>query len=286
MEPRVPFDENGDNGLIMGQMYIPEELLSEILFYVDPDSLLNCKLVCKRWNVLIQTYIWRKKAEAIVNGPLPLGKDIPWYVYYAICAKKSFERNLLKNHSGQYGNKHWKILSDGGNCWKVECPPVGVPDLPDDPVFEKKQHCFVTSYDHCTKEQTVDLIAEGLSSHLLDSLQPPIVVSEWYASRWDCPAVYECSARLLGEDKSILDSFQFHDIIETEKQNKWLHMSHEFRNYGSGVRKVSFYHGGMDRMFWAGHYGSKMAGACVLVKIPESQKCDNDDSEDSLLDVD
>lgn len=48
-------------------------------------------------------------------------------------------------------------------------------------------------------------------------------------------------------------------------------MSHEFKNYGPGLRKISFYHGGADKLFWAGHYGSKMAGACVYVKIPTCQ---------------
>lgn len=53
-------------------------------------------------------------------------------------------------------------------------------------------------------------------------------------------------------------------------------MSHEFKNYGPGLRKISFYHGGADKLFWAGHYGSKMAGACVYVKIPTGQLHENE----------
>lgn len=45
-------------------------------------------------------------------------------------------------------------------------------------------------------------------------------------------------------------------------------VSHVFENYGSGLRTITFLHGGKDRLFWAGHYGSKIAGACVYVKIP------------------
>lgn len=93
-------------------------------------------------------------------------------------------------------------------------------------------------------------------------------MSEWYSSRWDCPAVYECSVKLLSRSNKVLDTFQFHDTIVGEKQNKWLYVSHEFKNYGLDVRKVSFYHSGVDKLFWAGHYGSKMAGACVCVKLP------------------
>jgi F-box associated region. len=45
-------------------------------------------------------------------------------------------------------------------------------------------------------------------------------------------------------------------------------VSHVFQNYGPGVRFIKFYHGGMDTQFWAGHYGSKMSGACVKLMIP------------------
>ena len=47
-------------------------------------------------------------------------------------------------------------------------------------------------------------------------------------------------------------------------------VSHVFENYGTGLRVISFEHSGRDRLYWAGHYGSKMAGACVSVKIPEN----------------
>lgn len=176
MEPRVKFDTNGDNGLNIVNKYIPEELLSDILLYADHTTLLNCQLVCKRWKVLIQSYVWRKKAEMILKRPMPL--DMPWSVFYAICKKKPFERNLLKNHSGKDGvEKNWRVLSQGGDHWRVECPPLGVPLLPvTEPVFEGKQNCFATSYYSCSKEQTVDLLAEGLTSRILDFLQPPIVV--------------------------------------------------------------------------------------------------------------
>jgi hypothetical protein len=45
-------------------------------------------------------------------------------------------------------------------------------------------------------------------------------------------------------------------------------VSHVFHNYGPGVRFIKFYHGGIDTQFWAGHYGSKMSGACVKLMIP------------------
>ncbi|XP_017889129.1 F-box only protein 44-like [Ceratina calcarata] len=279
MTTRVMFDEKGDNGLVLSGKYLPEELLAEILCLVDYKSLLNCQLVCKRWKILIQTYIWRKKAEISLRRSLLFDKEVSWDVYYLICKKKPFERNLVKNHSGKYGkNRHWKIVTEGGDNWKVEHPPQGVPPLPHEPdeaLFE--QFCFVTSYHRCTKVQIIDLESEGLTPYVLDNLQPPIVVSEWYSCRWDCPAVYECTIKLLGENNRTIDFFDFRDDIEGEKQNQWHCMSHQFENYGPGLRQISFYHGGIDKLFWAGHYGSKMAGACVRVKIPTVQFSDTEE---------
>ncbi|KAF7383426.1 hypothetical protein HZH66_012776 [Vespula vulgaris] len=260
-----------------------QELLAEFLCHVDNKTLLNCQLVCKRWKILIHSYVWRKKAEMTLNRPHILDTDMPWKAYYMIAKKKPFEKNLMKNHSGEHGvQKYWKIFTNGGDHWKVENPPLGVPPLPKNvPVFEGKEYCFVTSYNNCFKMQLIDLEAEGLSSYVLDVLQPTIVVSEWYSCRWDCPAHYECTVELLRSDNKVMKTFQFHDDIEGDKQNQWLNVSHEFKDYGLGLKKISFYHGGMDKSFWAGHYGSKMAGACVIVKIPENDehRCEEGDTD-------
>jgi len=176
--PRVEYEEESENGLIICNKYVPAELLAEIFCRVDHKTLLNCQLVCKRWKELIQSYIWRKKAEIALGKPFPRHEQMSWKVFYLVCKKKPFERNLLKNHSGEHGKKHWYIVREGGDCWTIERPPAGVPDLPlTEPVFEGKQICFTTSYYNCTKTQVIDLITEGLHPHVLDVLQPPIVVS-------------------------------------------------------------------------------------------------------------
>lgn len=38
---------------------------------------------------------------------------------------------------------------------------------------------WVTSYIYSSREQMIDLIAEGCHSHILDHVRPPIVISEW-----------------------------------------------------------------------------------------------------------
>lgn len=179
LEIRVPYDENSNNGLIIvGDKFIPNDLMIEIFcHYVDHNSLKTCQLVCKRWKDLIQSYIWRKKAEKVIHQSLPVDKNAPWTMYYHICDKKPLNRNLIKNHSGQKGWKStWNIIQNGGNQWAVESPPAGVPILPKDPIFTGINYCYVTSYDICSKEQTVDLIKEGATEYLLDQMQPIIKV--------------------------------------------------------------------------------------------------------------
>jgi len=176
---RVIFDKKGNHGFtICGRdipAELPAELLAEIFCRVDLKTLLNCQLVCKRWWIVIQNYIWRKRTELTLGKPIPRREEIPWHAFYLICKRKPFERNLVKNHSGEQEMKHWEICNHS-NCWLVE-NPVWWPEMPlTEPIFEGKEICFVTFYN-CTKRQLVDLVAEGLHPYVLDVLQPPIVVS-------------------------------------------------------------------------------------------------------------
>lgn len=50
-------------------------------------------------------------------------------------------------------------------------------------------------------------------------------ISEWYSCRWDCPAAYNCSAKLLDQNDKTIDTFQFTDTLEGEKQNQWHQVS-------------------------------------------------------------
>lgn len=53
-------------------------------------------------------------------------------------------------------------------------------------------------------------------------------------------------------------------------------MTHEFTNYGPGLEQIIFCHAGTDNLFWAGHYGSKMTRASVVIKLPEAHNSDSE----------
>lgn len=179
----VGSDQFGDNGLILSDIYLPIELIQRIFCFADEKTLLNCQRVCKQWNEIIVGYVWRKKAETKLGCKFSENQlhIFRWQDLYLICAKNIFDRNLLRNHSGEEGlQKYWKIMQDGGDGWIIECPPVGCPPLPQEPEFENKQHCFVTSYFDCYKEYVIDLIKEGFSANILDNLQPQIEVKKTF----------------------------------------------------------------------------------------------------------
>ena len=96
------FDEKHCNGLVLCDKLLPVEVLTKILFYVDCKTAMNCQLVCKRWQMLMN-YVWYKKINQIVAKPFPWDDNMPWSVFYLTCTKKSYGRNLLKNHSGAKG---------------------------------------------------------------------------------------------------------------------------------------------------------------------------------------
>ncbi|XP_024889051.1 uncharacterized protein LOC112465643 [Temnothorax curvispinosus] len=95
----------------------------------------------------------------------------PWTVYYLACAKKPYERNLMKNHSGAEYSDHWDIIWESGYGRMVEEPPAGMPELPQTkPLFKDRRICFTTSYFYCTKVQGIILTNEGIHSYILDTL--------------------------------------------------------------------------------------------------------------------
>lgn len=170
-------DDLENNGLIFNGIYMPVELILHVLYLADEETVLNCQQVCKYWNMLIVNHVWWKKAEMKTGCQFHSDWKLNWKDFYSICSKNLFGRNLIKNHSGEEHLKYWTITENGGDGWTVECPPLQTALLSNDPEFENKQNCFVTSSSGCYKEQVVDLIEVGFTANILDNMQPPIQVN-------------------------------------------------------------------------------------------------------------
>ncbi|XP_024887232.1 F-box only protein 6-like isoform X1 [Temnothorax curvispinosus] len=279
---RVMFDEEDNNGLVLCDKYLPAEVLIEIFCHADCKTLLRCQLVCKRWKMLIN-HVWHKKTERTLGKPFLWDDKMPWTVYYLACTKKPYERNLVKNHSGAESLRHWDTTVPWDRTygwlvtespWMVAEPPVGMPQLPQtEPLFKDRQICFTTTHKNCKKVQVIILRDEGIHSYILDTYQPPIEVSEWYGCRLECPAEYQLRVTLYRKDETIMDQFLFRDVIKRKKRNQWLKITHVFKNYGPGLKGITFEHSGNDRAtgVWRKYNNGSIAGAYVCVRSPREK---------------
>lgn len=106
----IETDQSCDNGMILNGVYLPIEIIQHILLcYADAATLLNCQQVCRNLNKVIHEYVWRRKAE-ITMGRKFASDVTDWKLFYLIYKKNPFNKNLLKNHSGEKGFKYWKVF--------------------------------------------------------------------------------------------------------------------------------------------------------------------------------
>jgi len=264
---------------------ISDDVLTEIFLRVqDPRTIANCALVCRRWAAILATSspFWVTKckfdgrllpvsllAEANARGNR-LDMRIIW-------RKNPYDRNLIKNDSGQERFKHWTIDPQGwtqsqryagpnaGLMHPIEKPPSGAHG-------EGIESCFVTSYSHCQKEQLVDLRSEGVEYWILDELKPSIIVSEWHGSRRDSGARYGMEIALLGENSEPLENgtFEFQRVMKCSDGGSFMEVSHRFLNYPRGLRYIRFRSYGRDTSSWSGFFGAKMAKASVRIEFQQS----------------
>nr|XP_018899609.1 PREDICTED: F-box only protein 6-like [Bemisia tabaci] len=287
MDPNI--DEN--NGLILNNIFFPEEMLIQILFYVDHDTLVyKGRLVCKVWKRLIESSVLKSKVDegryrslSNLSSETKHRLHLHWSIYYLICKFDLFGKNLIRNPSGKEKLKHWKITQNNGDKWAVESQPHGANPIPGE---NRDLPCFVTSYHECLKEQLIKLADYGFTSSIMDEIQPIICIQELYSSRFDCGAMYHIHVLLLDEKKEKVIAKFDKDDVEYDRM-EWHQVSHEFKNYGPGVRYVKYCHGGRDTQFWAGHYGAKITGSSVtlLYPPPEESPEEEDEIDDSALET-
>ncbi|KAF7209027.1 F-box only protein 2 [Nothobranchius furzeri] len=173
-------------------------------------------------------------------------------------------RNLLKNPNGDEQLDSWELVENGGNGWKVEDMPG---DCGHDFCNNEVTKYFATSFDLCLKRQVVDLTVEGYTPDELDA-GPAVMVEDWYCSRTDCGCTYQITICLLDENQEVIEEFKPElQTVDPEEDCSWKQVSHMFSGYGSGMRFISFEHGGQDTKFWNGWFGVRVTGSSVALEI-------------------
>ncbi|KAM9361765.1 F-box only protein 2 isoform 2-T2 [Symphorus nematophorus] len=160
---------------------------------------------------------------------------------------------------------YWDLTENGGSQWKVE-------DMPGDCGYDfcndSVTKYFATSFELCLKRQVIDLIAEGYSSEQLDG-QPAVTVEDWYCGRSDCGCTYQMTVYLLNEIHDVIQEFK-PDPVTLDPENNdcsWKQVTHTFSDYGTGMRHISFEHGGQDTKFWDGWFGVRVTGSSVTIDV-------------------
>jgi len=282
---------------------LPEEVVEQILLRVDTSTtVLSCSLVCRRWSKIVQScQFWRTKLQQLQKHLLPdhllhnQTTTLSWTFFACLCDKNGYRRNLVVNCCGEeVGTKEleaqdkrqvvdgftepwpnykaWNILSSGGSGWRCVKTPDGETDRFPDDLLEKSY--FSSSYQSCTKEQTVSLCREGVLESVLDNYQPEIEVADNYNKYSGIGSVYELHVSLVDECENVVGkTFSFRDDMAPEAGTGWRRVSHRFVDYGVGARYVKFYHGGTtaDNME-EGWRGAKMTGSSVVVDYPGQVK--------------
>lgn len=204
-ENRIACDDGDLNGFYFGSQFLAEELVSHILSLGDVETIKICRLVCKRWCLLISNrYFWKMKvlAESKHWPNIPLTESMPCTFYISIYQHQPFERNLIKNPCGKGFTpwwkffsssfliylpildsfQHWDILSNGGDEFAIEQPPSGSDKIPHEANMENDMDdsCFVSSYHSCSKEQIINLRQLGLTQEVMDEYKPCITFTDWY----------------------------------------------------------------------------------------------------------
>uniref|UniRef100_A0A915PF04 FBA domain-containing protein n=1 Tax=Setaria digitata TaxID=48799 RepID=A0A915PF04_9BILA len=285
---------------------IPPQILTEILIRVDNPH--DIGYVCRRWrSVLSAPGFWvNYMMYRSLDLPPSSLRSEPSLNVKKVSIKRTFNRNLVRNPSGGDGSlQNWEVGENGGDGFVIEKPPKGCADSSIDiPI------AFATSYGWCSKFQIIDLWKEGIEPAFLDEFCPPITVSEYCTCRFDCTSIYLLEVQLLYNDHHVHDQVddgsmplafrsipgilvcaQYrrlgrqrvmprHDettdtsIIRVRflRETGWQKIEHTFSDYPKGIRYVLFKHSGKDEQFWAGHYGSKMANASVVINYGNGER--------------
>ncbi|XP_007250067.3 F-box only protein 6 isoform X1 [Astyanax mexicanus] len=238
---------------------LPLAVVEEILLNLPMQQVVCvCRLVCREWKLVVDSAsFWKEKCRREGLKPRNADKSArEWQLFYWLCKRR---RNLLKNPNAEEDYTGWDIVENGGDKWSIEGMFTPHPD-------SSVTKCFVTSYFPCVKRQLINLEQEGYSPALLDEIQPDIIISDWYAPRWDCGSEYLICVELLNRKKKPMQIFQPEPVIFPQwNEQQWNQMTHIFKDYGRGVRYIRFTHGGKDTQFWAGWYGIRVTNSSVEI---------------------
>ncbi|XP_007114652.1 F-box only protein 50 [Physeter macrocephalus] len=199
------------------------------------------------------------------GGSLELPPRLTWKLLFP---QRPLYRNLLRSPN-----------PEGINVYEP-APPTGPTQQPLETLgnvrgWHIKTEKLQQGLSWTVKQQSVDLLAEGLWEELLDVKQPHITVMDWDVyedSRLDV-CVCELHVWLLAADRRTVIA-QPHvpppDLWERPPHpGHWVQVSHVFRQYGPGARFVLFLHKTKNRMERGVLLRTRVTNSSVSVQFRE-----------------
>ncbi|MFZ2726866.1 MAG: DUF4347 domain-containing protein [Methylococcaceae bacterium] len=185
------------------------------------------------------------------------GSNLPWSDNYGTIFDDAYlnlsTSNLLNNSGAQTGDLSDWTVTNAGSGWAVTSNSYN------------GGRAFISSNGLATLSQDIDLVAKGYSSSYLDN-SPSIDVGMFVKGSGSNTAdSYQLMVSLLDVNHQIISSYD--TALQTSTAD-WLNVSHQFSDYGTGVRYLRFSQSGRDAESLAGSYGAIFDDAYVNVSTP------------------
>jgi len=272
-------------GVLLDLSKAPDDIIREILKRLPASDAIRVSMTCKQWSRIVNSYsFWTQKCEYdnYLSDPtsLRLLRKVPLKDLKILIAMRAFNRNLLDDDYSLEVPKidpRWSdSRSDRGraNVFAIESPPLLFnvenrrADL--DENLEPFNSCLVSSYRSANRFIHVDLSSYGLSSEILNYFKPTIVATVYYTNRSDCACEFMVASNLLGIGEDEMPDKDWHEDdfqIDQWEPNYWRKVEHVHSSYSDDSPIFYLFVSGRDRQFWAGNYGSKIAGTSLIVKL-------------------
>ncbi len=191
-------------------------------------------------------------AEPVGTTPTPSPTLPPTHTFTPTPLTGPDYFNLLVNPSMEWGNMEgWHIL-DGIGRWGIT----------DEAAHEGAYAAVHTTFG--ARKQEINLAALGFTSEQLDA-EPVISVSEWYRGRPpDYADNFFMTVQLRDSDREPIAEFSTGYLTASEE---WLQTSHNFTDYGPGVRYIYFEDGGESAEGLFGQDGEIIDEAYVVINV-------------------
>jgi len=211
--------------------------------------------------------IWSQNTHSFVNyGPglrkikvVRSGLDGEYNQTQTVGTKMDAACLVVGNHLMYASNRThdlagWNVTANGGDGWNANSAiSLG----------------YQTSYNTCTKSQTVNLLDLGYTAAELDQ-QPKVSLWEFFlgfdgtGNGSGIGDFHNLKAELRDGSGNVLASYDSGSITGTAQ---WQQIGNVFENYGVGLREIFVEHSGYDQEYWNGHYGGFVDATQVTLEF-------------------